>query len=83
MVNAADDGVQLVPLSGFRSREAQSYVFYAIADQRGQTLQQRARYAAPPATANIIPAMRSILEMHLHPPMTCGLALKIPPPITG
>lgn len=49
MVNAAAaDGVQLVPLSGFRSREAQHYVFYAIADQRGQTLQQRARYAAPP-----------------------------------
>ena len=45
---AAADGVQLVPLSGFRSREAQSYVFYAIADQRGQTLPQRARYAAPP-----------------------------------
>ncbi len=49
MINAAAaDGVQLVPLSGFRSRSAQSYVFYAIADQRGQTLQQRARYAAPP-----------------------------------
>ena len=49
MVNAAAaEGVQLVPLSGFRDREAQSYVFYAIADQRGQTLQQRARYAAPP-----------------------------------
>ncbi|MCT7975317.1 M15 family metallopeptidase [Laspinema olomoucense] len=45
---AAADGVQLVPLSGFRTREAQHHVFYAIADQRGQTLQQRARYAAPP-----------------------------------
>ncbi len=45
---AAADGVQLVPLSGFRSRDAQHYVFYAIADQRGQSLEQRARFAAPP-----------------------------------
>lgn len=45
---AAADGVQLVPLSGFRDRHAQEYVFYRIARQRGQSLEQRARSAAPP-----------------------------------
>lgn len=45
---AAADGVELVPLSGFRDRHAQEYVFYSIAHQRGQSLQQRARSAAPP-----------------------------------
>ncbi|MEB3829235.1 M15 family metallopeptidase [Phormidium sp. CCY1219] len=45
---AAADGVQLVPLSGFRDRDTQSYLFYGKARQRGQSLQQRANVSAPP-----------------------------------
>lgn len=45
---AARDGVTLVPLSGFRDRAIQTELFYTIAAQRGQSLQQRARVSAPP-----------------------------------
>ncbi|MBE9041507.1 D-alanyl-D-alanine carboxypeptidase family protein [Oscillatoriales cyanobacterium LEGE 11467] len=47
-IAAARDGVTLVPLSGFRDRALQTELFYTIAAQRGQSLQQRARVSAPP-----------------------------------
>ncbi|MDY6937451.1 MAG: M15 family metallopeptidase [Cyanobacteriota bacterium] len=47
-IAAAADGVILVPLSGFRDRAIQTELFYTIAAQRGQSLQQRARVSAPP-----------------------------------
>ncbi|MBR8834664.1 MAG: D-alanyl-D-alanine carboxypeptidase family protein [Stigonema ocellatum SAG 48.90 = DSM 106950] len=42
------DGINLTPLSGFRSRNQQKYLFYEVAKQRGQTLEQRAKVSAPP-----------------------------------
>ncbi|MGC9502360.1 M15 family metallopeptidase [Baaleninema sp.] len=45
---AARDGVQLVPLSGFRDRSTQYSLFFGGARQRGQSLSQRARVSAPP-----------------------------------
>lgn len=45
---AAQDGVGLVPLSGFRSIEIQTDLFYGVAADRGQTPAQRALVSAPP-----------------------------------
>jgi zinc D-Ala-D-Ala carboxypeptidase len=45
---AAKDGVYLIALSGFRDRTTQTYLFYSVARQRGQSLEERARVSAPP-----------------------------------
>ena len=41
-------GIRLSPLSGFRSTAEQHYLFHEVVRQRGQTLAQRAKVAAPP-----------------------------------
>lgn len=45
---AAKDGIYLIALSGFRDRTTQNYLFYSVARQRGQSLEERARVSAPP-----------------------------------
>lgn len=45
---AQNDGVTIVPLSGFRSVSTQNELFYGVARQRGQTPAQRATVSAPP-----------------------------------
>jgi zinc D-Ala-D-Ala carboxypeptidase len=45
---AKKEGVVLIPRSGFRNEEVQKYLFYDIAKQRGQTLEERAKVSAPP-----------------------------------
>ena len=45
---ASKDGIYLQPISGFRSVNEQRYLFYEIAKQRKQTLEQRAKVSAPP-----------------------------------
>lgn len=45
---AAKTGIALVPLSGFRDRAEQNFLFYDIAAQRGQSLSERAQTSAPP-----------------------------------
>ena len=46
--DALDDGVALVPVSGFRSYERQERVFFNVAAERGQTPRERAKVSAPP-----------------------------------
>ena len=46
--DAADDGVSLTPLSGFRNVLIQDDLFYGVAADRGQTPAQRALVSAPP-----------------------------------
>jgi D-alanyl-D-alanine carboxypeptidase len=46
--DALDDGVVLVPVSGFRSYERQERVFFDVAAARGQTPGERAKVSAPP-----------------------------------
>ncbi|MBD3881935.1 D-alanyl-D-alanine carboxypeptidase family protein [Phormidium tenue FACHB-886] len=41
-------GIELVPLSGFRSMEDQSHVFFDVKAERGQTPVTRAEVSAPP-----------------------------------
>ncbi|MGB3402108.1 MAG: M15 family metallopeptidase [Microcoleaceae cyanobacterium] len=41
-------GVQLVPISGFRTIEDQEYLFFDIKAQRGQNATKRAEVSAPP-----------------------------------
>jgi zinc D-Ala-D-Ala carboxypeptidase len=49
MQNAARAaGVELVPISGFRSMEDQSHVFFDVKAERGQTPATRAEVSAPP-----------------------------------
>ncbi|MEM9213766.1 MAG: M15 family metallopeptidase [Cyanobacteria bacterium P01_F01_bin.150] len=49
MVGAARaDGVRLQPLSGFRTEEEQSYLFFEIRKRRRQGLAERAAVSAPP-----------------------------------
>lgn len=49
MVSAAkNSGANLLPLSGFRSVEAQKELFYGVAKDRGQTPEERAKVSAPP-----------------------------------
>ena len=45
---AREDGVSLVPLSGYRSVEEQQYLFFGIKAQRGQVTRERAEVSAPP-----------------------------------
>ncbi len=45
---AKSSGVSLKPVSGFRSKNQQQYLFYGVAKQRRQTLAQRAKVSAPP-----------------------------------
>lgn len=45
---AAKLGIALVPLSGFRDRAEQNFLFYEVAAQRGQSLIERAQTSAPP-----------------------------------
>eukprot|EP00238_Polyblepharides_amylifera_P005510 CAMPEP_0196581566 /NCGR_PEP_ID=MMETSP1081-20130531/34256_1 /TAXON_ID=36882 /ORGANISM="Pyramimonas amylifera, Strain CCMP720" /LENGTH=300 /DNA_ID=CAMNT_0041901833 /DNA_START=66 /DNA_END=968 /DNA_ORIENTATION=+ len=45
---AARDGVQLVPISGFRSIEDQNSLFFQVKSQRSQSAAERARVSAPP-----------------------------------
>ncbi|MBO9998809.1 MAG: M15 family metallopeptidase [Cyanobacteria bacterium SID2] len=45
---AAREGIRLVALSGFRDRSTQESLFFGIAAQRGQSLNERARVSAPP-----------------------------------
>ncbi|MEI7475083.1 MAG: M15 family metallopeptidase [bacterium] len=46
--DAKNDGVNIIPLSGFRSVDNQNDLFYGVAKQRGQTPAQRAFVSAPP-----------------------------------
>lgn len=49
MVRAAErEGVQIVPLSGYRSRSEQEAIFFNIRADRGQDAQTRAEVSAPP-----------------------------------
>ncbi|CAN1209793.1 M15 family metallopeptidase [Tumidithrix helvetica PCC 7403] len=49
MVDAARaEGIDLVAISGFRTKEVQRYLFYEIARQRNQTPAERAQVSAPP-----------------------------------
>lgn len=45
---ARKEGVRMYDISGFRDIATQSYLFYEIAAQRGQTLAQRSLVSAPP-----------------------------------
>ena len=45
---ASADGVRLVPVSGFRSKADQQYLFFNVKGERGQTAEQRAKVSAPP-----------------------------------
>ncbi|WP_448525021.1 M15 family metallopeptidase [Parathermosynechococcus lividus] len=49
MVTAAQqEGIVLVPLSGFRSKQDQDYLFFQVKEQRGQRTSERALVSAPP-----------------------------------
>lgn len=45
---ATDQGIYLVPLSGFRSVQDQEYLFFEVKAERGQTATTRAEVSAPP-----------------------------------
>jgi D-alanyl-D-alanine carboxypeptidase len=45
---ALRDGIELVPLSGFRNIEDQEYLFFDVKAQRGQVASKRAEVSAPP-----------------------------------
>lgn len=49
MVQAAQaDGVAIMPLSGFRSKQDQDYLFFEVKEQRAQVARERAQVSAPP-----------------------------------
>ncbi|MEM6434479.1 MAG: M15 family metallopeptidase [Cyanobacteria bacterium P01_D01_bin.115] len=48
VVAAQSENIYLVPISGFRSKEDQEYLFFEIQAQRGQTPRVRAEVSAPP-----------------------------------
>ncbi|BCX12864.1 MAG: D-alanyl-D-alanine carboxypeptidase [Thermosynechococcus sp.] len=49
MVAAAQqEGVVLIPLSGFRSKQDQDYLFFEVKEQRAQRASERALVSAPP-----------------------------------
>ncbi|AKG22028.1 M15 family metallopeptidase [Calothrix sp. 336/3] len=48
VVAARTQGINLVPISGFRSIEEQKQLFFQVAAQRNQTPAQRAALSAPP-----------------------------------
>lgn len=45
---AQEDGIILVPISGYRSVEDQEYLFFEIKEQRGEVASKRAEVSAPP-----------------------------------
>lgn len=45
---ARQDGVYLIPLSGYRSVESQKSVFFGIKSERNEPLRERAKVSAPP-----------------------------------
>lgn len=45
---AANEGVVLVPLSGFRSQADQTRIFFQVQEERGQSATTRAEVSAPP-----------------------------------
>ncbi|MEB3887202.1 M15 family metallopeptidase [Lyngbya sp. CCY1209] len=45
---ARNEGIYLLPLSGFRSLEDQEFLFFEVKAQRGQVASQRAEVSAPP-----------------------------------
>lgn len=45
---AARDGVQLLPLSGFRSKQEQRSLFFDVKAERNQSVTERASVSAPP-----------------------------------
>ncbi|HSM82699.1 MAG TPA: M15 family metallopeptidase [Nodosilinea sp.] len=45
---AAQAGIRLVPLSGFRSQDEQEAIFFGLKAERGQDAQTRAEVSAPP-----------------------------------
>lgn len=45
---ALADGVRLVPLSGFRSRQEQQAIYFGVKSERNQSVQERAKVSAPP-----------------------------------
>ncbi len=47
IADARLDGVEMVPLSGFRSKTDQDYLFFEVKKQRNQTAQERSRVSAP------------------------------------
>lgn len=48
VVAAQQQGVVLMPLSGFRSKQDQDYLFFQVKEQRGQRATERALVSAPP-----------------------------------
>lgn len=45
---AAQEGIKLLPLSGFRTVEDQNHLFFKVKEERVQGAQQRAKVSAPP-----------------------------------
>jgi len=45
---AAQEGIRLLPLSGFRTLEDQNHLFFKVKEERVQGAQQRAKVSAPP-----------------------------------
>ncbi len=45
---AAADGINLVPISGFRSINDQEYLYFDVKAERGQVAAERAKVSAPP-----------------------------------
>lgn len=45
---ARRDGIDLVPISAFRTIEEQQYLFFKVKEQRGQNTAKRAEVSAPP-----------------------------------
>lgn len=46
--DAQQEGVSLVPISGFRSLDDQKYLYFSIKAERGQNSAERAKVSAPP-----------------------------------
>lgn len=84
MVAAAQqEGVVLVPLSGFRSKQDQDYLFFEVKEQRAQRASERALVSAPPAIANTIRAMPLTLAMAPGQTPISVRLLRTPPPFAG
>ena len=45
---ARSEGINLAPLSGYRSVAEQEYIFFGVKEQRGQVASKRAEVSAPP-----------------------------------
>ena len=46
--SARQEGIRLIPLSGFRTIQDQEYLFFEVKAQRGQNASKRAEVSAPP-----------------------------------